>query len=378
MKNHFQLNPNIHYLNHGSFGACPKPIFESYQNWQRQLEYEPVDFVVNQAPQAYEKAKEALATYLAIDKANFFFVQNPTYAVNQVVHSLNLAAGDEVLTTNHEYGAMDKTFEFYARSKGFKYVKQEISLPLRSKEQFIEQFWKGYSSKTKVVFLSHITSATALIFPVHEICEEAKKRGLITLIDGAHAPGHINMNLAKLQADVYTGTLHKWMLAPKGSAFLYVAPHFQTQIKPLVVSWGYENPDYKKSKFLNENEYIGTRDISAFLCTPDVIRFLEANHWHNESAACKKQILDLYPECCALAHAEPICTLTDDFLGQMCAIPIKTQQPLLLKQKLYDEYHIQVPITQLGSRYFMRVSLNAYNTNQDIEQLKTAIEKIVQ
>jgi len=169
-----------------------------------------------------------------------------------------------VLTTNHEYGAMDKTLDFYSKKTGFVCRRQNISLPLLSKEQFIEDFWKGYNEKTKVVFLSHFTSTTALIFPVEDICRRAKELGLITIVDGAHVPGHIALNLGELQADFYTGTLHKWLLSPKGCSFLYVNKSFQDKIEPLIISWGYETAYPTKSKFLEENEMQGTRDVAAF------------------------------------------------------------------------------------------------------------------
>jgi isopenicillin-N epimerase len=195
MKEKFLLNSDIAYLNHGSYGACPKVIFQDYQNWQSKLEAEPVQFLTKKYYDALSVSKQALAEFIGCNKDDFFFLQNPTTAMNQVVKSLPLQPGDEVLSTNHEYGAIDKTFDFYSRKKGFVCRRQNISLPLLSKEQFLDEFWKGYNERTKVVFLSHFTSTTALIFPVKEICQRAKELGLLTVIDGAHVPGHIHLNL---------------------------------------------------------------------------------------------------------------------------------------------------------------------------------------
>ena len=283
IKDQFLLDPTVTYLNHGSYGACPRPIFENYQYWQRALESEPVQFITEISPEALLTSKQALAKYIGCHPDDFFFTQNPTMAVNQVVKSLHFEPGDEVLTTNLEYGAIDKTFEFYSKKFGFTYRKQNISLPLVSKEKFIEEFWKGYNPNTKAISLGHCTSATALVFPVKEICERAKELGLITIIDGAHVPGHIPLDLSKIKADFYTGTLHKWLLGPKGSTFLYVNKKFQNLIEPLIISWGYEAAKPTKTKFLEENEMQGTRDISAFLTVPAIMKFFEENDWKNGS-----------------------------------------------------------------------------------------------
>ncbi|WP_298304253.1 aminotransferase class V-fold PLP-dependent enzyme [Flavobacterium sp.] len=236
MKSVFLLDNNITFLNHGSFGACPKPIFEEFQRLQLELEQEPVHFIQKKLPIYLKEAKKPLAKFIGCNEEDFFFTPNPTFAVNTIMRSLNLQKGDEILTTNHEYGAMDRTWNFYCKKSGAKYIRQEISLPIISKEQILEEFWKGYNSNTKVIFLNQISSSTALIFPVKEICDKAQQLGLITIVDGAHVPGHIDLNISELNPDFYTGTLHKWMLAPKGSSFLYVKKEFQSDIDPLVVS----------------------------------------------------------------------------------------------------------------------------------------------
>ena len=222
MKTQFLLDPTITFLNHGSFGACPRPIFEEYQRFQKELETEPVYFLIKKQKEYLQLAKNSLAKFVGCNPNDFFFTPNPTTAINTIMRSLNLKAGDEILTTNHEYGAMDRTWNFYCKKSGAKYIRQNISIPVVSKEQIIEEFWRGYTSNTKIIFLNQISSSTALIFPVKEICDKARELGLITIIDGAHGPGHIDLNITDLNPDFYTGTLHKWMLAPKGCSFLYV------------------------------------------------------------------------------------------------------------------------------------------------------------
>jgi isopenicillin-N epimerase len=372
----FLLDPEIAYLNHGSFGACPKSIFEDYQNWQRELETEPAQFITKKAFGYLKKSKEALAQFVNCDDKDFFFTPNPTFAINVIMRSLDLKPDDEILATDHEYGAMDRTWNFYSKKNGSKYVRTNVTLPLVSKEQILKQFWSGYSSKTKVVFLNHMSSATALIFPVKEICDKAKSLGLITIVDGAHVPGHIDLDIQDLDPDFYTGTVHKWLLTPKGSSFLYVKKEFQQMLDPLVVSWGYDSDHPSDNRFLDYHEHQGTRDISAYLTVPAAIKFRKENHWENEIARCKKMILDHYQSFCDLLGTEPICPITSEFLGQMCSIPVHTEKPSVLRELLFDEYKIEIPVMTIGKFTFIRISLNGYNTEQDLDRLRHALTEI--
>ena len=292
------------------------------------------------------------------------------------MRSMDLQPGDEILTTNHEYGAMDRTWNFYCEKSGAKYIRQNISIPIQSKESLLEEFWKGYTPKTKIIFLNQISSATALIFPVKEIIQKAKSLGLIIIIDGAHVPGHIDLNLKELDPDFYTGTLHKWMLAPKGCSFLYVKKELQKDIDPLIVGWGYQSETPSNSRFLDYHQHQGTRDISAFLTAPAAIQFLKENNWTQKSAESKKLILENYQRFCDLLGTQPICPVTSEFLGQMCSIPIQTNNPVALKEMLYQKYKIEIPVMKIGHGIFIRISLNAYNNHNDLEILYDALISI--
>ena len=264
MKNLFLLDKEITFLNFGSFGACPKEIFDDYINWQYLQEKEPVQYITVDGYDYLKKSREALATSINCDAQDLVFVPNPTHAFNILAKNLFLNPGDEILTTNLEYGAMDKTWEYYCEKAGAKYVRQAISLPIQSKEDFIHEFWKGYSDKTKYIFISQITSSTALILPVKEICDEAKKRGLITIVDGAHVPGHIELNLSELQADYYSGACHKWMMTPKGCSFLYVKKEFQENLDPLIISWGFKSINPSDSKFFDYHQFFAYQQFFAY------------------------------------------------------------------------------------------------------------------
>jgi isopenicillin-N epimerase len=377
MKSLFLLNQSITFLNHGSFGACPKPIFEEYQRIQLELETEPVEFIQIKQPKYLKIARESLARFVGCQAGDLFFTSNPTFAINIIMRSIKLKAGDEILATNHEYGAMDRTWNFYCKKSGAKYIRQKISLPVVSKEQMIEEFWKGYTSKTKVIFLNQISSATALIFPVKEICDRAKELGLIAIVDGAHVPGHIDLDISDLNPDYYTGTLHKWMLAPKGSSFLYVKSELQNDLEPLVVSWGYESVAPGESQFLDYHELQGTRDVSTFLCTPKVVEFLEQNHWAEKSKVCKQMVLDNYQRFCDLVNTNPLCPISSEFLGQMASFPINTKKPAELKEILYSKYKIQIPVMPLNGNYYLRYSINVYNSEADLDILYNALEEII-
>lgn len=377
MKQLFLLDPSITFLNHGSFGACPKPIFDEYQRLQLELENEPVYFIQKKAAVYLKKAKEKLSKYIGCQPEDFFFTPNPTVAINTVMRSLKLQPGDEILSTNHEYGAMDKTWAYFCKVTGAKYVRQTISMPVISKEQLLEDFWKGYNSNTKVVFINQISSATALIFPVREICKKAQELGLITIVDGAHVPGHISLNIEEMNADFYTGTLHKWMLAPKGSSFLYAKKEFQDDLDPLVVSWGYDNEVIAQTQFLDYHEYQGTRDISSFLCTPKVIDFLEENNWNEIAENCKQIVLDNYQRFCDLLNTTPICPITNEFLGQMASIPVKTDEPQKLKELLFEKYQIEIPVMPLNGDFYIRYSINAYNSQKELDRLYEVLKEII-
>jgi isopenicillin-N epimerase len=373
----FLLNPPITYLNFGSFGACPQPIFEDYQAWQRLLESEPCQFIAVNGVDYLKASREALASYINCNADDLVYVTNPTYAINIIAKSLKLDEGDEILSTNLEYGALDRTWNYYCKKSNAKYIRQPIELPVVSKETIIEQFWKGYTSKTKAIFISQITSSTALRLPVKEICEMAKEKGLLTIVDGAHVPGHIPLDLAELKADIYTGACHKWMMTAKGCSFLYVKKEFQNLFDPLAVSWGYESANPSDSQFLDYHQMQGTRDFSAFLTVPAAIKFMKENSWEEVAAACREMARNNYQKFCNLLGSSPVCPLDADFLGQIISVPIKTDQPEKLQRHLFEKYKIEVPVMRQEKNIFLRYSVHVFNTQNDLDKLYNALQEII-
>jgi isopenicillin-N epimerase len=368
MKDLFLLDPEITYLNFGSFGACPRPIFEDYITWQYLLEKDPVHFITESGPEFLKTSKLALAEYLNCMDGDLIFTPNPTYALNLVIRSLKLKKDDEVLATNLEYGALDKTWKYYLKQIGAKYIQSEIQLPIKSKEEFLENFWKGFTTKTKIIFISHITSATGLILPVKEICIEAKKRGLITIIDGAHVPGHIHLDLSDLDPDFYSGACHKWMMTPKGCSFLFAKSSFHESLEPFIVSWGYDN-NLQSNRFHEFQQFNGTRDFSAYLTIPAALNFMREYNWNQKSAACKTLLLRKAPEVFDAIKCSALAPLNNDFFGQLCSFEISCGKPNELKRLLHQKYKIQIPVIETQSMTLIRFSIQAFNTESDIDKL---------
>lgn len=376
LKAQFLLRPDITFLNFGSFGACPRPVFERYQQFQLELEQEPVQFMTNTGLQYVAKARKALGEYLDAEADDLVFVTNPSYAVNIIAKSFALCAEDEVLTTEWEYGACDRTWQYYCERAGARYVKQPIRLPLQSQEDFVEQLMAGVTKRTKLIFLSHITSSTAIRFPVEKVVAEAKKLGIMTFVDGAHAPAQVPLSLRSLGVDIYTGACHKWMMTPKGSSFLYVRREHQHLFDPLIISWGYKADKPSHSLFLDYHQQQGTRDFSAFCCIPAAIEFMKEHNWDEVSAHCRQLVLGNAMRFCNLLGTEPLLPLDDFFVRQLFSIPICTQDPELLKARLYDEYRIQIPVMRHGDRVFIRYSIQAFNQPEDLDRLEEALTKL--
>jgi len=373
----FLLNPAITFLNFGSFGATPKPIFENYQHWQRVLEAEPVQFIAFDGFNYLAESRAALAKYIGCpDPDDLVYVTNPSFAINLIAKNFPLKAGDEILTTDIEYGACDRTWNFYCEKAGATYRRQKINLPITTKEKFIDDFFAGVTPNTKAIFISQITSSTGLIFPVKEVCEIAKSKGLITIVDGAHVPGHIPFNLSEMKADFYTGACHKWMMAPKGCSFLYAHKSVQHLCDPLIVSWGYKALKPSHSAFLDYHQMIGTRDFSAFLTVPTCIKFMAENDWITVRTACHEMVLANAQRFYDLLESKPISPLTNEWIGQMISIPIKTNAPEVLQRRLFTDYKIEIPIMRQENDVYMRYSINAFNTIENLDTLYHALSEL--
>jgi isopenicillin-N epimerase len=370
---YFLLDPEVTFLNHGSFGATPRPVFEVYQSWQRELERQPVEFLGRRVTDLLAGSRAVLAGYLGTQRDNLVYVTNATVGVNIVARSLNLRPGDEVLVTDHEYGACDRAWRFLSQKQGFTYINQTVSLPVISTQDFIDQFWQGVTGHTKVIFLSHITSPTAIIFPVAEVCRRAREQNILTIVDGAHAPGQIPLNLERIGADFYVGNLHKWLCAPKGAGFLYARPKVQDLLEPLVVSWGWQSEMPGPSQFVDYHEWQGTRDLSAFLTVPAAIRFQQDNDWDHVRKACHFLAVEAESGLRELTHL-PSLYIDDSWFAQMVTVSLPSGIDIMaLKKDLYDKYRIEVPLIKWNGFLLLRVSVQGYNSSRDIDAMISAL-----
>ena len=375
LKNQFMLDSEIIFLNHGSFGACVKPVYENLLHWQQKLEKEPVKFFEETIFDALQISRQALGDYINCPANDLIFFPNPTTAVNAVAKSLKLESGDEVLSTSHIYGALDRSWKYICKEKNARFVKANITFPDYSEDEFLKCFFSAVTDHTKVIFLSHITSMTAIKFPVEKVVAFAKNNNILSIIDGAHVPGHIPLDIKKLDADIYTGACHKWMCTPKGVSFLYVKKELQEDVHPLVISWGWESERPGKSKFLDWHEWQGTRDMSAFLTVPAAVKFLKKNNWLEVAAKCRELVVSFRKKFIDNLNIEPPCP--DYCLGQMASIPMPSLDATAFKKKLMETYQIQVPVFEWGDKAYLRYSIQAYNSEDDLEKLLFAVKELL-
>jgi isopenicillin-N epimerase len=377
LREQFMLDPDVTFLNHGSYGARARPVFEKYQALQLEMERQPVAFLGRSMRQRLADARAALAAYLHADADEVVYFPNVTTALNVVARSLPLKEGDEILTADHEYGALERTWKFMSNKSGAKSVVRQLPLPLADVQQTVEAIWGGVTPRTRVLFLSHITSPTAAILPIKPLIERARERGIWTVIDGAHAPGQIDVDLHDLGVDFYGGNCHKWMSAPPGAGFLYARRDVQHLLEPLIVSWGWEARDPGPSKFVDEQERQATRDVSAYLAVPTAIEFMQQNDWARVRAECHELARFARAEIGKLTGGEQIIADSPEWFAQMATIPLPPCDVGELKQRLWDEEKIEIPLSMWGNRPRVRISCQGYNTRADVEKLVGALARML-
>jgi isopenicillin-N epimerase len=364
MRELFLLDPDVVFLNHGSFGACPRPVFEAYQDWQRELEREPVDFIFRRLPGLLAEARAALAAYVAASPDDVTFVQNAGTGVNIAARAIDLRPGDEVLATGLEYGACDFAWESICRAAGARYVRAEMPFPVGD---VVDLLFAQKTERTRVVYASHITSETGIRLPVEEIVARGRTEGLITVVDGAHAPAHVPLDLEALGADFYAGNCHKWLCAPKGSGFLHVRPEHQARVDGAIVSWGHREP----ATFLSRTEEQGTRDESAYLSVPAAIAFQHEYDWDAVRAQCVELCRAARRELCAALGTEPIAP--EEMVLQMASVRIPDGvDGAALGRVLWEEHRIEIPLMR-PQQDLLRISIAAYTTREDVDRLLEAL-----
>jgi isopenicillin-N epimerase len=378
VKQHWTLDSAITFLNHGSFGATPRVVLEKQNELRAQMEREPVRFFVRELEPLLDAARSELAEFIGADPAGLAFVPNATTGVNAVLRSLDLDKFDELLVTTQEYNASRNALDFVANLSGAKIVEADIPFPISSPEEVQARVLEKVTERTRLLLIDHIVSQTALILPVAEIVKELTSRGIDTLVDGAHAPGQIPLDVRAIGAAYYTGNLHKWVCAPKGAAFLYVRENRRAGVRPAVISHGANSPRRDRSRYFLEFDWTGTADPSPYLCAPEALRFLGSllpGGWislvhRNRELALRAR--DLLCETLAIAAPAP-----DSMIGAMAAVPLPDGDGDALQDRLLFEHGIEVPIMPWPAppKRLLRVSASVYNTFDEYERLANLLPR---
>jgi isopenicillin-N epimerase len=382
------LDPGITFLNHGSFGSCPRHVLAMQQQLRERLERQPVQFFMRDLEGLVDAARAALAQFVGADTDGLVFVPNATVGVNTVLHSLHFEPGDELLVTDHEYNACRNAFEHAAQRSGARTVVVPIPFPLRSADEVVASILERVTPRTRLALIDHVTSQTGLVMPIERLVKELQARGVDVLVDGAHAPGMVPLDVERIGAAYYTGNCHKWLCAPKGAAFLCVRPDRQDAVRPLVISHGANSERTDRSRYLIEFGWTGTGDPTAALCVPEAIRFIGSlvpGGWpdvmrrNRELALAARRVL-----CDALAIDPPA---PGEMIGTLVAVPIRDAQKAKirdvlnldpLQERLLAEHAIEVPVITWPRwpRRLVRVSAQLYNSLPQYERLAAALRTL--
>jgi isopenicillin-N epimerase len=380
LRDHWLLDPSVTFLNHGSFGACPKPVLETQNAWRERLERAPVRFMLDELEGALDRVRGDLARRFNADPEGFAFVPNATTGVATVFENLKLEPGDEVLATNHAYGACHNVALRAVEAQGARLTVVQIPLPITHEGDVVERLLGALTPRTRLCLVDHVTSPTALVFPVTEIVKELAARGVDVLVDGAHAPGMIPLDLSALGAAYYTANFHKWCCAPKGAGVLYAREDRRAGLHPLVASHGMTSPRQDRSRYLLEFDWTGTQDPSAYLCIPRALSFLESlfdgglaelmARNHELALAGARSVAERI-------SAELVCP--ESMLGSMAALSLRRSGIRLdaaeLHRRLVFDHDIEIPVHYWPEPYgpLLRLSAHAYNEPSDYERLSEAV-----
>jgi isopenicillin-N epimerase len=386
----WMLDPKIVFHNHGSFGSCPRFVFEFQTRLRERLERQPIQFFVRDLEPLLDTARRELAAFVGAEPENLVFVPNATSGVNTVLRSLRFHPGDELLVTDHEYNACRNALDFVAQRSGASVVPVEIPFPLRNVNEVLDRVEARLSTRTRLALIDHVTSQTGLVLPMERLAQLLATRGIDLLVDGAHAPGMVPLNLSRSSATYYTGNCHKWICAPKGAAFLYVKPERQSAIRPLVISHGANSPRSDRSRFLIEFGWTGTWDATAYLSVPEALRYVggllpggwpEIMRRNRALALAARQLL-----CRALETDIPC---PPEMIGSLASIPLADAtdvtpptSPLYadpLQEELVRRFNIEVPVVPWPAppKRVLRISAQLYNSLPQYELLADALRQIL-
>ncbi|MBX3413493.1 MAG: aminotransferase class V-fold PLP-dependent enzyme [Pirellulales bacterium] len=366
------LAPDVVYLNHGSFGPAPRAVIDERQRWFAQLEANPMDFFIRQLDARLDHVRERLARFVGCKAGDLVFVDNATAAMNVVAQSFPLAAGDEVVATDHEYGAVLRLWHTTCERAGAKLVIAELPDPLTTTEELIDKLFAAVTGRTKLLVVSHVTSPTAVVLPIEAICRRAREQGIAVAVDGPHALAMRELDLRRLDCDYYAVSCHKWLCAPFGTGFLYAHPRRQQAIRPAVMSWGHTSRG-PFGRWQDEFDWVGTRDPSGILAIPTAIEFLESQgietfrqYGHELARYAREQLL-------AWSLSKPLCPDSEAWYGTMAAVEVQTSDLRGLQQRLWERHKIEIAATEWKGRKLIRVSGHLYTAREEIDLLLEAL-----
>jgi isopenicillin-N epimerase len=384
---HFPIDPDVTFLNHGSFGSTPRPVLAEQQRLRDRMEAQPVQFLARDLEGLLDEARAALGAFVDAPAGDLVFVPNATHAVNVVLQSLTFSPGDEIVVTDHGYAACTNAARYAAERSGARVVTAEVPFPLRSPGEVLDAITRVLSSRTRLVLVDHVTSPTALVFPVEDIVHVCQRSGVDVLVDGAHAPGMLPLSLRSLGAAFYTGNLHKWVCTPKGAAFLHVHPSQQHRVRPLVISHGAGSRRTDRSRLSIEFNWMGTDDPTAVLSLPDAIGFMGSllpGGWdalRDANRALALEARALLADALGVAPPAP-----ESMIGSMATLalpadrfpPTSARDPTFedaLQQRLWEAHRIEVPVMHWGApaRALLRVSAQVYNDLGQYQRLARAL-----
>jgi len=389
IRRYWSLDPAITFLNHGSFGACPTPVLEYQANLRARMERQPVQFFVRDLEGMLDDARAGLGRFIGTPAQDLAWVPNATTAVNSVLRSLPLRRGDELLTTDHEYNACRNVLEFVAGQSSASVVVAKLPFPLAHPQEVVDAVMSRVTDRTRIALLDHVTSQTGLVLPIEALVAALRERGVETLVDGAHAPGMLPIDVAAIGAGWYTGNCHKWICAPKGAGFLHTRPDLQSQTRPAIISHGANSPRTDRSRYLIEFDWTGTDDPTPMLCVPEAIRFmggLMAGGWEAIRSNNHQLALRGRDVLCRALDLEPPCP--DEMIGSLASLPLPdgggevSNSPLYadpLQDELLDQFDIEVPVIPwpASPRRLIRISGQVYNRDGDYEKLGRALRVLL-
>jgi isopenicillin-N epimerase len=378
----WSIRPGVTYLNHGSFGPTPKPALAARREWSERLAAEPMDYFIRTMETHLDEAADRLGRFVGCEGRDLLFVDNATVGMNIVAANTALEPGDEILAGDQEYGAVLRVWRRVCQKAGAKLVVRSLPSPMTSAEEVAEALISGVTEKTKLLIVSHVTSPTATVLPVGLICRKARERGVPVCIDGPHAVAMRPIHLAKLDCDFYAASCHKWLSAPFGSGFLYVARRRQQNLMPTTTSWG-GSLGGRPASWKDEFTWVGTRDPAAFLSIPAAIDFLETygiEKFRTETHALAQYARERIQ---SVTGIEPLIPDSVDWYGSMIAMPLPLNDPPPthrgwghpLQRAFWEKHQIETPILNAAGRWLLRVSCHLYNTRADIDQLVDALSQ---